>query len=335
MVTRPLSEGGLGLGPLKETNKISSLKLIWRILSARDSLWVTWTHQNLIGKNFFWSIKEKTQAGSWIWRKLLKLRPVAKLFHRMDIRSGSATSFWFDHWSGRLVDIMGQRGCIDLGIRENTTVEMVLKHHRRRRHRVGILNQVEDEIEKYRASANYDLKDVALWKCGHEKFKQRFRSKDTWLQIRQTNIRWGWEEVVWFKYATPKYSFFHWTVMHNSISTGDRMIKWNANANPSCVLCNHPLKTVDHLFFNCPFSDQIWQTLIRGLLRDRYTTNWHEVLSPVKDSSQDRISLFILQYTLQATIYGIWRERNDNGMEETPPTRLDLSSSLTRRFATG
>jgi len=37
----PKEEGGLGLRSLEEANKVSCLKLIWRLLSS-NSLWVQW-----------------------------------------------------------------------------------------------------------------------------------------------------------------------------------------------------------------------------------------------------------------------------------------------------
>lgn len=49
----PKNEGGLGLRPLKETNKVLCLKLIWRIYSSRSSLWVKWIHCYLIRKGSF------------------------------------------------------------------------------------------------------------------------------------------------------------------------------------------------------------------------------------------------------------------------------------------
>lgn len=47
------------------------------------------------------------------------------MMHRVDIKSGSTTSFWFDHWSplGRLYEITGQRGVIDTGIPLDAAVE--------------------------------------------------------------------------------------------------------------------------------------------------------------------------------------------------------------------
>lgn len=37
---------------------------------------------NLLKKNSFWELGEKTSQGSWMWRKILKLRNTAKTFHK-------------------------------------------------------------------------------------------------------------------------------------------------------------------------------------------------------------------------------------------------------------
>lgn len=74
----PRNEGGLGIRPLKEVNNVHCLKLIWRIASSCSSLWVKWIHCYLIRKGSFWSISVNTNLGSWMWKKLLKMRSIAR-----------------------------------------------------------------------------------------------------------------------------------------------------------------------------------------------------------------------------------------------------------------
>ncbi|XP_048630102.1 uncharacterized protein LOC125602576 [Brassica napus] len=123
---------------------------------AENSLWVKWVQQYLIRKGSFWSIKETTTVGSWMWKKILKTRDSARRFHRMEVKNGETTSFWYDHWCnmGRLRDLLGARGFMDLGIPGNSTVAEAIQKHRRRRHRVVILNRVEEEIEKIKSANN-------------------------------------------------------------------------------------------------------------------------------------------------------------------------------------
>lgn len=109
-------------------------------------------------------MKENTNLGSRVWRKLLKLRDIPKLFFKMEVGNGKKTSFWYDVWSkvGRLQEVLGDRGCIALGISANAMVADVLGNHGRRRHRVSILNEVEDEIEALRLVVSQE-EDTPLW----------------------------------------------------------------------------------------------------------------------------------------------------------------------------
>ena len=65
------------------------------------------------------------------------------------MENGRHTSFRFDHWSdkGVLIDLLGNRGIIDLGVEKRATVEdAVLCVRRRRRHRISVLNELEVEL---------------------------------------------------------------------------------------------------------------------------------------------------------------------------------------------
>lgn len=140
-VCKPKDEGGLGLKNLSVANRVACFKLIWRILSTRSSLWVKWIWKYLIRNGSFWSVKVKSSLGSWMWKKLLHLRPLAMQLTKMEVNSGSSTSFWYDNWSplGNLIELTGERGSMDLGIPLNTTVEGAIQMYRARRHRVNTL----------------------------------------------------------------------------------------------------------------------------------------------------------------------------------------------------
>lgn len=49
---------------------------------------------NLLKKRSFWEVKANTQVGSWMWRKMLKLKPLAKSFYKVEIGNGRHISFF-------------------------------------------------------------------------------------------------------------------------------------------------------------------------------------------------------------------------------------------------
>ena len=73
---------------------------------------------------------------------------MAENLTQMEIHNGASTSFWFDVWDvwyplGKLINLTGLRGCIDLGLHIQVT---------------GICSAVLSLQKKQRRASNYDWK---------------------------------------------------------------------------------------------------------------------------------------------------------------------------------
>ncbi|KAL9816615.1 putative RNA-directed DNA polymerase [Arabidopsis thaliana] len=106
---------------------VSCLKLIWRLLSS-NSLWVQWLRLYLMRKGSFWSIQDTSTLGSWMWKRILKYCNIASVFVKYAVGNGTSVSYWYDNWSPLepMIEITGNRGCIDMGIGLQDTVANVL-----------------------------------------------------------------------------------------------------------------------------------------------------------------------------------------------------------------
>lgn len=117
---------------------------------------------------------------------------------------------------------------------------------RSRRHRLEILNKVENEIG--RAIWNRkEEEDVHYWRSAEDKFKQKFTTKETWNQIRTVHVTQEWYRAVWFKHTTPKFFFFAWLAFLNRLSTWNGTSCWNTRHN-IFSLCVQSAESRDHLF---------------------------------------------------------------------------------------
>ncbi|XP_013594915.1 PREDICTED: uncharacterized protein LOC106303104 [Brassica oleracea var. oleracea] len=223
---------------------------------------------------------------------------------------------------GRLIDLVGTRGCIEMGIRATATVASAIAR-RKRTHRVDLYNLFEEALENQRHKMS-DRADVPLWQYSEDSHRQVFNTKRTWNLIRQVHPEVQWHSGIWFQHAIPKYAFCTWLATHNRLTTGDRMAAWNSGINPLCIFCNQAIETRDHIFFNCAFSAEVWSLLMKGLLRSSFTTEWGALLQLTMDTTLDMKSRLLLRTTLQASVHSVWRERNDRRHGATPmnPTLL-------------
>ena len=231
-ISKLKAEGGLGIRSLKEVNKVYGLKLIWRLMLG-TSLWSKWIQIYVLKKKSFWEVKVNSQVGSWMWRKLLKLRDVAQEFYLKEVGNGRHTSFWFDKWSdkGRLFDLLGDLGMIDTGVRKDSTLEeAVWCVRRRRKHRNVVLNEIEAELNRVKEKLRHNVEDVIKWK-GKSGYRERFSTSETWLMIREAQSSCSWAKGVWFSNATPKFSFITWLAVLNRLATMDRISKWSLSAD--------------------------------------------------------------------------------------------------------
>ncbi|KAF8093003.1 hypothetical protein N665_0393s0006 [Sinapis alba] len=196
------------------------------------------------------------------------------IFQNLKFKMAKQHFFWFDTWTsyGRILDITCIRGCIDMGISLDATVDTVVRTHRRRRHIVDMLNNIENPIQNIKERGLTMRADVKLWRRGEDNYKPKFSSKETWKLTRAPQPKVLWSAGIWFNFNTPKYSFIAWLATLDRLTTGERTQRWITQHSNSCVFCNDPLESRDHLFFTCKFSEEVWKGLTQNLLATHYTS---------------------------------------------------------------
>ncbi|XP_020881795.1 uncharacterized protein LOC110228493 [Arabidopsis lyrata subsp. lyrata] len=249
-----------------------------------------------IGNRNFWTLIPY-YSGSWIWRKLCKLRSVARPFVVCEIGSGMTASFWQDNWTGLgpLIDLTGPTGPQVIGL--------PLKA-------VGNMRECVDD-------------DVFLWKTDHHPPSCLFSSLKTWLALNPLDNPVAWHKSVWFKDRIPKHAFICWVVAWNRLHTRDRLTSWGLSVSPFCVLCNACHESRDHLFFECVFSQEVWMFFTS---RANLTppSSFMASLLWIKTVSRDSNLSLILKLIFQADIYLLWKERNSQIHSSTtrPPASI-------------
>ncbi|GJY93858.1 putative non-LTR retroelement reverse transcriptase [Tanacetum coccineum] len=145
--------------------KTTKAKVSWKVVCTPKE-GVDWIKRHLIRNNSFWALKDNMIAGSWIWKKLLKYRDMARMFYKVEVKCGYSISFWHDSWCslGCLFDLFGQRGFIELGVSDQTSLGEVMETDRTRIHRNALLSQVEQEILMLKEQRVHGQEDEFLWR---------------------------------------------------------------------------------------------------------------------------------------------------------------------------
>jgi hypothetical protein len=70
---------------------------------------------------------------------------------------------------------------------------------------------------------------------------------------------------VWDPLGLPKVNFFRWVLMHRKILTEENMAKRGFIGPHRCPMCFQALEMMDHLFVDCPFTQEVWKIALQGL----------------------------------------------------------------------
>ncbi|KAF8088677.1 hypothetical protein N665_0532s0040 [Sinapis alba] len=312
-VCLPKDEGGLGLRSFAIWSQVLCVKFIWTLLSTSPSLWADWHWNCHLHNKSFWTVKA-TSIDSWIWSKLLNLRPLALNFCKFIVGNGTSTSFWFDVWTpfGKLINYLGPNGPRALTIRKNAMVahatsgsRWALPHPRSQREL-----DLHVHLTTLSLPLTFDIDDTCIWKtCDGSSCV--FNAALTWEAIRPRQARKEWVDIVWFKGAVPKQSFNMWIANYDRLPTRTRLAGWGLPISNTCGFCTTVDETRDHLMLACQYSQVVWKEVFdRCRSRPSAFTNWTELLSWIREPVSRRLKL-LRKLAAHSVILNLWKQRNN------------------------
>ncbi|XP_022015034.1 uncharacterized protein LOC110914555 [Helianthus annuus] len=96
----------------------------------------------------------------------------------------------------------------------------------------------------------------------------------------------------------------------------DRILQWNRKVHGSmnqmcCLLCYANLETHEHLFFQCSYSDKVWNLVRSKVGMNMVDERWDDIVEWLIPRAKSRaIRMVASRLVVAASAYGIWRERN-------------------------
>nr|GEY21377.1 hypothetical protein [Tanacetum cinerariifolium] len=249
----------------------------------------------------------------WGWRKLLQLRLLIRDHFWFRIGNGNTCSLWFDKWSSmqHLAAIVLCRDIHRAGFTLFSKVSAAITN--------GDWSWPYEWFSKYPTFNSIavpmlsDMGDKLEWHdlMGDSKI---FSVREVWNSIRPRSDVVDWYNVVWFPNYILSHAFHLWLVAKRRLKTQDRLRPWDIIGNTipmCCPLCDGPPDSHDHLFYDCPFSAQVWNELkvMAGLPNVIGSiSSIVNVLIPI--AKRQTIRSVIGKLVVAASSYYIWQERN-------------------------
>lgn len=104
-----------------------------------------------------------------------------------------------------------------------------------------------------------------------------------------------------------------WRLQLKRLQSADRLRARGAIINLTCQLCESHQETIDHTFFECPYSNWVMAEALKaagGIIPMGRITNVESVL-PLLQKLSPRSCIWGLIWSLLAKIdWGLWKERN-------------------------
>ncbi|GJZ76220.1 RNA-directed DNA polymerase, eukaryota, reverse transcriptase zinc-binding domain protein [Tanacetum coccineum] len=243
-----------------------------------------------------WDVELHSGRGqSWCWKNLLDLRDKIKGFIQVKIGNGKTCNVWFDKWHpngplGRLINhrVLEQAGMCPIEWDD----------------------RFEEVINVPVPVLDNDVNDKTIWmdKKGKEKL---FSTKEVWKAIRIDCPKVIWYKHVWFSQCIPRHAFILWVAIKGRLKTLDRISKWINVCSRVCYLCNHDVESHSHLFFSCPFSNELWDRFKPMAKLEGISNEWASIISYISNKPANNTIWSVIQRLVWgACVYFLWQERN-------------------------
>ncbi|XP_074301310.1 uncharacterized protein LOC141632687 [Silene latifolia] len=143
--------------------------------------------------------------------------------------------------------------------------------------------------------------------CSGDKF--HVAAAYTWFRPCHPTV--SWSKGLFHRVVVPRHNIITSLACQQKLATVDKLILKGFITPNRCVLCKQASETHDHLFFPCPFSQQLWHELMVWTRVPNRSNHYHREL----DWCLHRQSRRHWKHTwflscLTCAIYTIWKERN-------------------------
>ncbi|GAV76495.1 zf-RVT domain-containing protein, partial [Cephalotus follicularis] len=152
-----------------------------------------------------------------------------------------------------------------------------------------------------------------------------FSTKRAWDSVRDSAPKVSWVYLVWHPPRISKHAFCLWLAILSAHRTKDKLWPLGVIHSALCLFNCGENESEQHLFFECPYSQHIWSTVLSKCNISRQILPWpQEIQWMIEHTGGNKLPQAFRKLALAATVYHIWMERNRRAFKNSflPPAAI-------------
>ncbi|XP_040872094.1 uncharacterized protein [Glycine max] len=141
--------------------------------------------------------------------------------------------------------------------------------------------------------------------------RQKFPMSAMYHGLTEEHQRVSWRSVMCGNKARPRAVICLWLACHKKLSTKDRLRRFGMIQSSDCSICNCADESINHLFFNCSGTREIWGNILDWLGRRHDPREWDMELAWIIENTKGKDwKSALLKMATAETVYNVWHYRN-------------------------
>ena len=310
-LSAPKIHGGMGFKDLSAFNLAMLGKQGWKFITEPDTL----VARIFKARYFPYGSYLTATVGhnpSYVWRSIMRARFIVRGGARWTIGSGASISILNEPWltNGEFIssDVPGAlslhnftvnslMNLYDKSLNEQVVRQVFSADIASKILHTPLISQVED--------------DRIVWKGErHRRYSVRSAYRLCVTELIDSSYLWrpGYWSGIWNLKVPPKVKNLLWRMCRGCLPTRVRLLDKGVVCPTTCVSCESSHEDLLHVFFECPFTIQVWNT----------TGLWGSVQHALTQAASPTEAIFHLLENLSADLsqrmstvmWSIWKHRN-------------------------
>ncbi|KAL0918711.1 hypothetical protein M5K25_010734 [Dendrobium thyrsiflorum] len=294
----PKKYGGIGLPSIESLTHSFGCSLIWRFLHQDNFLFTWW-------KDHYHSLwYPHSTKNSNFWNHLSIIASKIKQCLTLRIHSTCSYSLLWDPWcKGK--SIMEITPPPDANSISRTYMDWQVKNVIEHGNWLIPFDFNQNIVAEIIQIPITDAATGCLWFNTTSPNSKAYR-----MQYYSNLSEVSWYKYVWHKRYALRFSAYAWLAFKTGLKTADQLIRRGISVEAKCKFCAET-ETHSHLFFECDFSFHILKLLIPGFESLLLRPNLFQAYCFISEQNYSLDINYLYSLLIGATIYYIWRARND------------------------